>query len=80
MFLMEKMVSFRHELGHMLRRELTCEKTGTMKVSGGPKSAFAMKIRDQIKFWVTERSEIPLLLAALTMEFYEESRAAAEGV
>lgn len=48
-----------------------------MKVSGGPKSLFAMKIRDPIKFWVTERSEIPLLLASLTMEFYEETTKAA---
>lgn len=48
-----------------------------MKVSGGPKSLFAMKIRDQIKFWVTERGEIPCLLAALTLEFYEESTRAA---
>ncbi|KAI9745820.1 MAG: coiled-coil domain-containing protein mad1 [Claussenomyces sp. TS43310] len=50
---------------------------GTMKVSGGPKSLFALKIRDQIKFWVTERGEIPCLLAALTMEFYDESTRAA---
>lgn len=61
-----------------MRTEVLTQYAGTMKVSGGPKSQFAMKIRDQIKFWVTERSEIPGLLAALTMEFYEESRQAKE--
>jgi mitotic spindle assembly checkpoint protein MAD1 len=45
---------------------------GTMKISGGPQSAFAVKIGDQIKFWVKERGSIPCLLAALTLEFYEE--------
>jgi mitotic spindle assembly checkpoint protein MAD1 len=50
---------------------------GTMKISGGPQSAFARKIRDQIKFWVTERGEIPCLLAQLTLEFYEETTRAA---
>jgi mitotic spindle assembly checkpoint protein MAD1 len=48
-----------------------------MKVSGGPRSQFALKIGDQIKFWVKERGEIPCLLAALTLEFYEESTRAA---
>lgn len=38
---------------------------------------FALKIRDQIKFWVTERGEIPCLLAQLTLEFYEETTRAA---
>ncbi|KAG9231479.1 spindle assembly checkpoint component Mad1 [Amylocarpus encephaloides] len=46
---------------------------GTMKISGGPQSAFAVKIGDQIKFWVKERGSIPCLLAALTLEFYEEA-------
>ena len=46
---------------------------GTMKISGGPESAFAVKIGDQIKFWVKERGSIPCLLAALTLEFYEEA-------
>ncbi|KAH8172280.1 mitotic checkpoint protein [Sarocladium implicatum] len=50
---------------------------GTMKVGGGPKSAFARKISDQIGFWVREKGCIPGFLAALTLEFYEEhSRAA----
>jgi mitotic spindle assembly checkpoint protein MAD1 len=46
---------------------------GTMKVSGGPESKFAMKIMDQISFWVRDRGSIPCLLAALTLEFYEEA-------
>ncbi|KAL2061033.1 hypothetical protein VTL71DRAFT_9085 [Oculimacula yallundae] len=46
---------------------------GTMKISGGPESAFAVKIGDQIRFWVRERNSIPCFLAALTLEFYEES-------
>ena len=46
---------------------------GTMKISGGPDSAFAVKIGDQIRFWVKERGSIPCFLAALTLEFYEEA-------
>jgi mitotic spindle assembly checkpoint protein MAD1 len=46
---------------------------GTMKISGGPESAFALKINESIKFWVKERGSIPCLLAALTLEFYEEA-------
>jgi mitotic spindle assembly checkpoint protein MAD1 len=46
---------------------------GTMKVSGGPQSAFAMKIMEQIKFWVHGRGSVPCFLAALTLEFYEEA-------
>lgn len=45
---------------------------GTMKVGGGPKSAFAQRINDQIGFWVREKGCIPGFLAALTLEFYEE--------
>ncbi len=45
---------------------------GTMKISGGPESAFALKIADQIKFWVKGKGSIPCFLAALTLEFYEE--------
>lgn len=45
---------------------------GTMKVGGGPKSAFAMRIGDQIGYWVREKGCIPGFLAALTLEFYEE--------
>ena len=46
---------------------------GTMKVSGGPQSMFAMEIRDLITFWVEERKEIPCFLAAMTLEFYERT-------
>ncbi|EGS21795.1 uncharacterized protein CTHT_0036630 [Thermochaetoides thermophila DSM 1495] len=45
---------------------------GTMKVGGGPKSAFANRIADNIQFWVREKGCVPCFLAALTLEFYEE--------
>lgn len=45
---------------------------GTMKVAGGPRSAFAARIEDQIQFWVREKGCIPGFLAALTLEFYDE--------
>ncbi|KAK4226600.1 spindle assembly checkpoint component Mad1 [Podospora fimiseda] len=51
---------------------------GTMKVGGGPRSAFANKIGDNIKFWVRERGCVPCFLAALTLEFYEEHKALQE--
>ncbi|KAL2177671.1 spindle assembly checkpoint component Mad1 [Thermothelomyces heterothallicus CBS 202.75] len=53
---------------------------GTMKVGGGPRSAFAQKIGDNIKFWVRERGCVPCFLAALTLEFYEERTRAGGGV
>lgn len=46
---------------------------GTIKISGGPQSAFASRIGDQFKFWVKEKDSIPCFLAALTLEFYEEA-------
>ncbi|KAF3096862.1 coiled-coil domain-containing protein mad1 [Orbilia oligospora] len=46
---------------------------GTMKLCGGPNSQFAREIRNQIKFYVEERKEIPCFLAALTMEGYEKT-------
>ncbi|KAI1334457.1 spindle assembly checkpoint component MAD1 [Xylariaceae sp. FL0016] len=52
---------------------------GTMKVSGGPQSAFAKRISDQIQFWVRDKGCIPGFLAALTLEFYEEHTRAAGG-
>ncbi|OQO11626.1 hypothetical protein B0A48_03353 [Cryoendolithus antarcticus] len=48
---------------------------GTMKVSGGPKSVFAGEIRESVEFWVEGRREVPGLLAALTLEFYEKQTA-----
>lgn len=50
---------------------------GTMKVGGGPRSAFAQRIGDNVKFWVRERGCVPCFLAALTLEFYEEHTRAA---
>jgi hypothetical protein len=44
---------------------------GTMKVSGGPQSQFAKEIRGLIEFWVDGRGQVPCLLAAMTLEFYE---------
>lgn len=46
---------------------------GTMKVSGGPKSAFANEIRGLIEFWVDGKKEIPCFLAACTLEFWEKA-------
>ncbi|KAF3355070.1 Putative helicase mot1 [Verticillium dahliae VDG1] len=45
---------------------------GTMKVSGGPRSAFAAKISNHIKYWVHTKGCIPGFLAAMTIEFFEE--------
>ncbi|KAI5305066.1 hypothetical protein KEM56_005379 [Ascosphaera pollenicola] len=50
---------------------------GTMKISGGPNSVFAMEIRDLIKFWVEERKDIPCFLAAMTLDFYDKTTRAA---
>lgn len=50
---------------------------GTMKVSGGPQSAFAGEIKELIEFWVEGRKEIPCFLAACTLEFYDRSTRAA---
>ena len=52
---------------------------GTMKVGGGPRSRFAARIADHIGFWVRERGCVPGLLAALTIEFFEEKIAAEAG-
>ena len=46
---------------------------GTMKVSGGPRSAFAERIKEQSTFWVGQRGNVPCFLAALTLEFWEEA-------
>jgi len=46
---------------------------GSMKVGGGPRSAFALKISDTRKYWVTEKNCIPGFLAALTLELYDEA-------
>lgn len=46
---------------------------GTMKISGGPNSLFAMEIKHLVKFWVEERKDIPCFLAAMTLDFYDKS-------
>jgi mitotic spindle assembly checkpoint protein MAD1 len=43
----------------------------TMKVSGGTNSVFAKEIRGLIDFWVDGRGQVPCLLAAMTLEFYD---------
>ncbi|EXJ88001.1 mitotic spindle assembly checkpoint protein MAD1 [Capronia coronata CBS 617.96] len=45
---------------------------GTMKISGGPESAFGEEIRELVNFWVKEKKQIPCFLAAMTLEFYEK--------
>ena len=50
---------------------------GTMKISGGPQSAFGREIKDLIRFWVEQRKDIPCFLAAMTLEFYEKTTRAA---
>ncbi|EED21493.1 M protein repeat protein [Talaromyces stipitatus ATCC 10500] len=50
---------------------------GTMKISGGPNSLFALEIKHLIKFWVEERKDIPCFLAAMTLEFYDKTTRAA---
>lgn len=50
---------------------------GTMKISGGPSSLFAMEIKPLIKFWVEERKDIPCFLAAMTLDFYDKTTRAA---
>ena len=44
-----------------------------MKLCGGQDSQFAREIRNQLKFYVEERKEIPCFLAALTLEGYEKT-------
>lgn len=33
--------------------------TGTMKIAGGPESAFGREVRPLVRFWVEERGEVP---------------------
>lgn len=49
--------------------------TGTMKISGGPMSAFAREIQHLIAYWVKEKGSIPAFLAACTLEFIEQTAA-----
>ena len=50
---------------------------GTMKMSGGPRSQFALEIKDLVKYWVQEKGQIPCFLAALTLECYDKNTRAA---
>lgn len=51
--------------------------SGSMQISGGPRSEFGREVRGLIKFWVDGRKEIPGFLAAATLEFYEKTTRAA---
>ena len=51
--------------------------SGSMQISGGPKSEFGREVRGLIAFWVVERKEVPGFLAAATLEFYERTTRAA---
>lgn len=46
---------------------------GTMKISGGPSSMFAMEIKGLIEFWVEGKKDIPCFLAAMTLDFFEKT-------
>lgn len=46
---------------------------GNMKIGGGTESEFAREIRGLIRFWVEERNEVPLFLAAATLEFWDKT-------
>lgn len=54
--------------------------TGTMKICGGPGSAFGREVRGLVRFWVEERGEVPGFLAAATLQFYDESTRAARAL
>ena len=44
---------------------------GTMKIGGGRDGAFGQEMATDINYWVAEKKEIPVFLAATTMGFYE---------
>lgn len=46
---------------------------GTMKVAGGKAGVFGREIRDQMRFWVEQRGEIPCFLASLLLENFDRS-------
>ncbi|KAL9005694.1 MAG: hypothetical protein Q9188_001553 [Gyalolechia gomerana] len=54
--------------------------TGTMKIAGGPDSAFGREVRPLVRFWVEERKEVPGFLSACTLQFYDESTRAARAL
>ncbi|KAI4118472.1 MAG: hypothetical protein LQ345_001500 [Seirophora villosa] len=53
---------------------------GTMKIAGGPDSAFGREVRPLVRFWVEERGEVPGFLSACTLQFYDESTRAARAL
>jgi mitotic spindle assembly checkpoint protein MAD1 len=44
----------------------------TMKISGGVKSAFAAEIKTHVDFWVEGNGQVPCMLAAMTIDFFEK--------
>lgn len=49
---------------------------GTMKIGGGKDGAFGQEIDEMVRYWVGQEQEIPGLLAAMNLEFYEKFRRA----
>ncbi|KAK5069752.1 coiled-coil domain-containing protein mad1 [Lithohypha guttulata] len=45
---------------------------GTMKIGGGRDGPFGNDINETVNYWVGEKKEVPCLLAAMTLEFYEK--------
>lgn len=45
---------------------------GTMKIGGGAASVFGESISELVDLWVRQRREIPCLLAAMTLKFYDD--------
>lgn len=45
---------------------------GTMKIGGGVASVFGESISELVDLWVRQRREIPCLLAAMTLKFYDD--------
>lgn len=46
---------------------------GTMKCSGGPRSAFAASVDPDIRYWVDDKREVPCFLATLVLKFWDET-------
>lgn len=49
---------------------------GTMKIGGGKDGPFGQEIEEMVRYWVGQEQEIPALLAAMNLEFYEKFRRA----
>ncbi|RMZ77295.1 hypothetical protein DV737_g4459, partial [Chaetothyriales sp. CBS 132003] len=59
------------------REEASQVDDGTMKISGGAGGAFEAEIKEHVDFWVKAHKEIPCFLAALTIQFHDDSTAIA---